>query len=161
MSNRKTLLRVTATCLLASQTACYTARPLATGVPAPATRVRAELTDSGTVAMGGLIGPGALSVEGLVSSADANAWSLSLTSVEHRDGRRVRWGGETVRFPRLALTAATEKRIDKPRSVLAAGLILSAAVVASYMFTSGGSDTGSEGGPIPPASRIPVSIPFR
>jgi hypothetical protein len=147
--------------LLASTTACYTSRPLDSGVPAPATRVLAQLTDSGTVVMGGMIGSGATEVEGLVATADASAWDLQLTRVAHRDGRTVEWGGEVVRFPRSVLTGVTEKRLDTTRSVLAGAMLAVAAVLASYMFTEGGGDDGDTGEPPPPpAARVPV-FPFR
>jgi hypothetical protein len=157
----RTFRRALVAALLAATAACYASLPLENAVPAPATRVLAQLTDSGTVVMGGLIGSGATEVEGLVAAADDATWDLQLTRVEHRDGRIVQWSGETVRFPRSVLTGVTEKRIDATRSVIAGGMLAAAAVLASYLFTGaiGDSDTGEP--PPPPAARVPVLFPFR
>jgi hypothetical protein len=147
--------RALAVMLLTSCAACYTTRPLTTGVPAPETRVQAVLTDSGTVVMGGLIGTGALAVEGIVASADASAWDLRLMRVDHRTGS-VAWNREVVRFPRNVLANANEKRLDRNRSLIAAGLVVAAAVLARELFSAVISD-GDPGGepPPPPAARVP------
>lgn len=161
MKSGTPIFRATAAALLVSTSACYATRPLADVVPPPETRVLATLTDSGTVVMGGLIGTGATGVEGLVSSADADAWELRLLKVEHRDGRSVQWNQEVVRFPRSVLTGAVSKQIDTKRSVLAGVLIVAGATLASGLFAA--ASDSDEGGdpPPPPAARVPVSLPFR
>jgi hypothetical protein len=136
--------------------ACYTERPLATPLPAPATRIVAELTDPGIAALSDAIGPGALEVEGLVATADTAAWTLNMLRVDHRDGTSVPWNREVVKFPRSSLTRVMEKRLDRTKSWLAAGAITAGAIIAARLFHLIGADEGSEGTPVPQELLIPV-----
>ena len=111
--------------------ACYKEQPLQTLPPAPAMRLTAQLTDSGTVAMSNAIGAGALSVEGVVASANEQQWTLQMVRVNHRDGRAIDWNREAVAFPSNVLVRPTVKVLDKNRSWLAAGgIVIGAFVVA-------------------------------
>jgi len=131
-------------------TACYTQRPLETPIPTPATRIVAQVTDSGAVAVGTSVGPGASEVEGVVTTADAAVWNLSLVRVDYRGGNSVIWNREQVSFPRYALSNPTEKRVDKARSWMAAGLITLGAFLAGRMFSQLAADSGGEPEPPPP-----------
>ena len=126
-----------------SLTACYTQRPLVTPVPGPATRIIAQVTDSGAVAIGGPVGAGALEVEGIVATADATVWNLNLLRVDYRGGTSVVWNRELVSFPRNALSNVSEKRLSKRRSWLVAGLVTAGAFLASRMFSQLGADEGN------------------
>jgi hypothetical protein len=143
--------------LLASTSAgCYVQQPLETGIPAPATRIVAQVTDSGAVAVGGRLGPGAVEVEGVVSSADESAWNLNLLRVSYRGGTSSTWNREMVSFPRFALSNATERHLDKTRSWLVAGLIGGGVFLASRLFSESisGSGDGDGSGPTPQNSRL-------
>jgi hypothetical protein len=122
-------------------TACYTQRPLVSGIPAPTTRIIAQVTDSGAVAIGGPLGPGALEVEGIIATADEAVWTVNLTRVDYRGGSSVIWNRELVAFPRNALSHVNEKRMSKSRSWMAAGLIAAGAFLASQMFSQLGADS--------------------
>ncbi len=136
--------------LFAASTACYTQQPLVSSIPAPATRIIAQVTDSGAVAIGGPVGPGALEVEGIVATADEAVWNVNLTRVDYRGGSSVVWNKELVAFPRNALSHVNEKRVSKSRSWMAAGLIAAGAFLASRAFTEiGSSGDGPGGGEIP------------
>jgi hypothetical protein len=135
---------------------CYVEQPLTNLPPAPATRISAELSDSGTVAMSNAIGPGATLVEGVVSSASSDEWVLQMVRVDHRDGRSVDWNGEPVRFAPNFLTQPTVRKLDKGRSWLAAGGILIGAFALAQAFDLFGSPEEDDGGPQPPASLIPA-----
>src|SRR5512134_1808962 len=89
--------------LLLTLAACYSERELAQPVPAPATRIVAELTDQGTAGLGEAIGPGAVEVEAVVASANSDTWNLHLLRVDHRDGRSIPWHRELVNVPRASL----------------------------------------------------------
>lgn len=130
-------------------TACYTQQPLETAVPAPATRIIARVTDSGAVALGGAVGPGALEVEGVVATADEVAWNLNLTRVDYRGGTSVIWNRELVTFPRNMLSNVTEKKVSKPRSWMVAGLFMAGALLASQLFSQLGGDENGGGEPTP------------
>ena len=136
-------------------TACYTQVPLETSAPAPAARIIASLTDTGTVVMANTVGPGASEIEGIVNSADANTWSVNLLRVDHLGGASVTWNREVVSFPRYTLTKPQLKRLDKTRSWGAAALIAVTAFAASRAFSHAGSDDPGNPPPPPPANRIP------
>ena len=135
--------------------ACYNQAPLVMAIPSPPTQIIATVTDSGTVAMANAIGPGAQEVEGIVSSADAQAWSLNLIRVDHRGGTSISWNRELVTFPRYALTNPTVKRLDKTRSWMAGALIAAGAFLAAKVFSNIGADEATVINPPPPALRLP------
>jgi hypothetical protein len=135
--------------------ACYSQVPLTMTTPTAATRIIAVVTDSGTVAMANAIGPGAQEIEGIVSSADPQAWSLSLLRVDHRGGTSVFWNRELVTFPRYTLTNPTVKRLDKTRSWMAGTLIAAGAFLAAKAFSNIGADNNVIVNPPPPAIRLP------
>ncbi|HEX6066609.1 MAG TPA: hypothetical protein VFZ04_20385 [Longimicrobiales bacterium] len=143
-------------CISLCAAGCYMERPLPDPTPAPSTRVIAQLTDSGTVALSNALGPGALGVEGVVASADAQSWTLQVVRVNHRDGRVIEWNREAVNFPRNLLSQPMVKVLDKKRSWLAAGGIVLGAFILAQTFDLFGSseDEGEE--PPPPASVVPV-----
>ena len=145
---RRTIAVVTLGCF---SVGCYTHRPLSTPVPTPETRVVAQVTDTGAVVLASDIGPGALEVEGVVAEADAETWKLQLTRVTQRDGTSSMWSRELVAFPRYALTNAREKRLDKNRSWIVAGVLTAAVITVTLLFGSvlGGEENG--GSPEPPA----------
>lgn len=124
--------------------ACYTVKPLDTTPPAPATHISAQLTDSGTVMMGNALGPGVVSVEGVVKSADRNAWTLRMVSVGQRDGRSILWNHELVSFPSRALREAHVRKLDRRKSWLAAAGITIGAFVAARAFDLLGADDSKD-----------------
>ncbi|MGK2962985.1 MAG: hypothetical protein ACSLFK_12685 [Gemmatimonadaceae bacterium] len=120
--------------------ACYTQVPLETASPPPETRVIARVTDSGAVAIGAKVGPGATEVEGVVASANQHEWTLNLLRVDYRGGISTVWNREPVIFPRYALSHLMEKRVNKQRSWMAAGLFVVGAFAVTRLFGHGGSD---------------------
>lgn len=154
--NRLSLVSIVA---LAGTTAgCYVQRPLATPIPAPSTRIVAQLTDSGAVAVGSRLGPGAMEVEGVVSEANESSWNLNLLRVSYRGGTSNTWNRELVSFPRFALSNATERRVDKTRSWIVAGLIGAGAILASQLFSEFGS---GESGDDEPNPQNTLTLPLR
>jgi len=129
---------------------CYSETPLTTPVPAPETRIVAQVTDSGDVAMGNALGPGAVKVEGVIAAADADAWRLRMVRVDYRGGTSTLWNRELVSFPRSTLANPTQKRLDKQRTWLAAGLITGTALLAARLFGAVGGGANPETQPPPP-----------
>ena len=115
-------------------TACYVQKPLDVAVPAPETRIVAIVTDSGAAALSNTIGPGAMEIEGVVSEADQSQWKLQLLRVDNRFGVSNSWQRQPVTFPRNSLMNTRVKRLDKTRSWLAAGGIVSAAFIVAKIF---------------------------
>jgi hypothetical protein len=131
-------------------TACYTERPVTAPAPAPTSRIIAQVTDTGAVAMANTIGIAAVEVEGVVAQADANVWKLHLVRVGQRGGTSTRWKREVVTFPRYALTNAREKTLDKRRSWIVAGVLAAAIVAGTLLFGSVITGGAGNGEPVPP-----------
>jgi hypothetical protein len=96
-----------------------------------------------------------LEVEGVVASADDNAWTLQVLRVDHRDGKSIPWNREAVRFPRTALTNTTVKKFDKKRSWMMAGLVTAGAYLAARIFNVIGADEDPGTDPTPAESIVP------
>jgi len=128
---------------------CYRQLPLETPLPQPNQRIVADVTDTGVVAMSNLLGPGAQEVEGIVVAANNESWDLRVLRVDYRGGTSVTWKAEQVRFPRYALSQATERRFSSGRSWLMAAAVTSLALLgAKFLGVIGGG--GDEGKPPPP-----------
>lgn len=144
------LFRTTMSVLLvASAVACYTQTPISTYPPPTNTRIAAQVTDSGVVAMANALGPGASDVEGIVLGASNDSLSLQMLRVDHRGGSSVAWNRETVKFPRYALMRTTETKLDKKRSWMAAVGIGVGAFLAARAFQSLGADDPIDDGQEP------------
>lgn len=141
--------------MISTFAACYSRTPIATSTPVPSTQIIARLTDSGVVEMGRTIGSGAYEIEGVIAEADPSVWKLHLTRVEQRTGSSIKWNRELVSFPRFALTDVIEKRFDRTRSWMAAGLVVAGAIVAAVVFGELGADEEINPPPPPPAIRLP------
>ena len=129
---------------------CYVERPLTSVIPAPTTRIVAQITDTGSVALANTLGPGAREVEGVVVGADATQWDLQVIRVDYRGGNSTLWNRERVTFPRYSVTNASERTFNKKKSWLVAGLITGAALIAARLFGAidfGGSDGGGTNPP--------------
>jgi hypothetical protein len=125
---------------VASSVACYTQTPIDTYPPPANTRIEAQVTDSGVVAMGNALGPGAAEVQGIVVSTTTDSLSLQMLRVDHRGGNSVEWNREVVKFPRYALMRTTETRLDKKRSWMAVAGIGLGAFLVSRAFRAYGAD---------------------
>jgi len=138
---------VSSACLLA---ACFTQAPLPSTTPVPETRIVAQMTDTGVLAMSNAIGSGATEVEGIVAEADATSWDLRMLRVEYRNGQSVAWNRELVRFPRSALSQATERRFSNKRSWIMAGVLTSTAFLAAHFLGILGGGDSTDKPPPPP-----------
>jgi hypothetical protein len=124
---------------------CYSAAPVPPSGPAPGTRIRAELTREGAGQMAPQIGSGVLSVEGFATRAGEREWDISLLSAQMVGGTQVEWNREVVRFPVSALGTVTERKLQKQRSYMAAGVITAAVLLAGRLI-GGDLFNNSEGG---------------
>lgn len=137
-----------ATGLLTS--ACYSTRALSSAIPAPETRIIAEVAQEASVGLEPAIGRNAVAVEGFVSGVRDGEWELRLLRVDYRQGPSVFWNQELVVFPAGALLSVRERRLDTMRSVLLAGGITVGAALAARLAGAGGSlnDPGGDPGPV-------------
>src|SRR5438132_4819344 len=113
-------------------------------------RIVAMVKYNGVLAMGNAIGWGATVVKGIVAAANATSWDLRLLRVDYRNGQSVAWNREQVRFPRSALSQATERRFSKGRSWIMAGLLTSTAFLAARFLGVFGGGENTEKPPPPP-----------
>lgn len=138
--------------------ACYKLTPIDEFPPAPSTRIVAQVTDSGVVAMANAIGPAAREVEGVVDGFRNDSLRIQMLRVDHRGGSSVAWAREVVSFPRYALNRPSQNTLDKRRSWMAAGGILIGAFAASKLFSAIGADDPPDDGTNPPAT---LMLPLR
>jgi hypothetical protein len=145
---RVTVARPVSSGFLLLLAACYTQSPLETPLPVPEQRIVAQVTDTGVVAMSNALGPGAQEVEGIVVAADNSTWDLRMLRVDYRGGTSVVWKQEQVRFPRSALSQATERKFSSGRSWIMAAVVTSTALLAArFLGVIGG---GEDNKPPPP-----------
>jgi hypothetical protein len=145
--------RVTAVvlvCALAG-TGCYRTIEMEATVPAPTTRIVANVSPVGAEEMAPLIGPDAVGIEAHVVRWDDTEAELALLRVDHRDARSIQWNQEIVVFPVTSLRNVRERVLDGPRT---AGFVAGAAAVATVLALSfirfvGSGDNGSNGGTDP------------
>jgi hypothetical protein len=151
----KQTIRVMTVVIGAMCAACYNQAPLATFPPPPHTHIVAQLSDSGTVAMGSALGPGVIAVAGVVEKADEKTWLLHMVSADQKDGRTIDWNQELVSFPASIFIQPQIRVLDKKKSWLAAAAIMGGAFLAARGFNLIGSngDKGDSTGPA--ASLIP------
>jgi hypothetical protein len=129
---------------------CYTYRPLATPEPVPGTRVSAELTDDGSRALSGEIGPAVEHVEGEVMGVDSAGVELSVLQVEGFRGFQSDWKGEHVRLPRQTVAGWQQRKLSVAGTGFFGGLVVGG-IYAMYRLLGGpglfeGGRGGSAGG---------------
>jgi hypothetical protein len=145
-------MRSLAGMLLLVLTGCYTYHPLETPSPGYGTRVRAELTDRGSLDMASQIGPGALSVRGEVLQAEPEALVLALSAVLGRNQQETFWRGEHVRLPLTTVARVQRRRFALGKTLLFGGAVLGGLLGAVAAFDGsggGGGMSGGGGGPSP------------
>lgn len=141
-----TLLLVPA--LLLPTAACYQHVPVDRPVPAPRTRVSAQLTDRGSLDLAPRIGNMIDRVEGSVVEASDSTLVLAMSAAIDRRGITTSWTGETVELRRDQIASLRERKLSHTRSwIVAAGIIALAAVAAGFSGAFGGEERGSEGTP--------------
>jgi hypothetical protein len=115
-------------------TGCYSVTPVPPTGPAPGARIRAELTREGAERMASEIGSGAIWVDGYAARVGQSEWDISLVTARMAGGAAVQWNREVVRFPVSTLGSVTERRFQKRRSYMTAGIITALALVGGRLF---------------------------
>lgn len=132
------------------QAGCYSVRPVAGTELQPGTRVVATLTPEGAEQVAAQVGPRVVGFEAAVGSAAGEQWEMFVYTLVKRDSTEETWNGERVMVPRAALASVSEKRLDRTRSYLAAGIITVGALLLARGFQTGFFSGGGDGPPEPP-----------
>lgn len=131
--------------------ACYKNVPVRTDVNPPSdSRVLLELTDRGTADLAERIGAGVGQVEGRVVTWSPDTIVLRLNRTILRGGAATTWGGELLAVPRVLVSVAHERHIDRPRTVLAVGGVIVAigsVVLGAELIGGGTTERPGGGGP--------------
>ncbi len=128
---------------------CYTVKAVEEpGGPRPGSRVVASLTADGSQQLASQVGPRVVAVEGVLDEATPSELSLRLVRTEGANQVSTFWNQEEVSIPRPAIAQLRERRLDRPRSYLVAGLIVGGAALAAVL-TRGIFAGDDGGGPIP------------
>jgi hypothetical protein len=153
MKTHVTLQRIALIAVLEAASACYNEVSIGMSVPQPQSRIVAQLTDIGADRLARAIGVGATEVEGIVAAADDSTWQLYVLRVDQRGGGSTPWNRELVTFPRSTLTNVSEKRLDKKKSWVVAGVATVGAFLLERLVT-GAFSPGDEGrgSTLPPGS---------
>jgi len=135
---------------LVASSACYTYSVVSPTGAVADERVEFRLSDQGRVTMLRELGPGALSVEGRVTSSTDSLWTLKVYRLTTLDGSASIWSGEEIVLPRSAVYIVSTRRLDRQASVVAAAGVTGAVAlfVLSRSLLGGGSLFGDRGGPI-------------
>lgn len=122
---------------------CYVYTPVV-GRPEPPAYLALDLSDQGRVGLGGLIGPAATRVEGVLRSETDSGFALNVSSVEYLNGQSNRWSGEPLMLQKNFVANVRERKFSRSRTALATGGAVGGILV--FALTRGLLGTGS-GGP--------------
>ena len=127
---------------------CYVYTPVL-GSPEPPAYLALDLSDQGRVGLGGLIGPAATRVEGVLRSETDSGFALSVSAVEYLNGQSNRWSGEPLTLQKNFVANVRERRFSRGRTALATGGALGGILL--FAVTRGLLGAGSEapGDPLP------------
>ena len=139
-------MRVPALVFLIVVGGCYSYHPLQNPIPSSGTRVTADLTDAGSLALASQVGPGIVTVRGEVVESDREGLLLALTSVLGRDDQETLWKGEQVRIPFTTVARVKERRFALGKSFFFSGAAVGGLLAAITAFQGGGSSGGISGG---------------
>lgn len=127
---------------------CYVYKPVL-GPSEPPAYLAFDLSDQGRVGLGGLIGPAATRVEGVLRSETDSGFALSVSAVEYLNGQSNRWSGEPLTLQKNFVANVRERRFSRGRTALATGSALGGILL--FAVTRGLLGAGSEapGDPLP------------
>lgn len=137
---------------LSALNGCYRYVPTTREALAPGTHVSIEMTSRGTANLAPRIGDRVTSVEGTISSTDADGVTLALLSV-HRRGevQPSTWSGESIHLAGDEIADVKGRQLARGRTIVAATALGAAAVglVIAIAKATGQASGGAGGRPIP------------
>jgi hypothetical protein len=132
--------------VLVAGTGCYEYRSAEiSGVRAGET-VHLVLNQSGSAALAPAIGPSATSLDGRVLRDDSGELLLAVTQIDRSVGPEEFLRNESVAVPTRNAESITVRRLDRPRTLLAAGAVF-AGVFLAHVATEQAAVVSLKGGP--------------
>lgn len=132
--------------LLGVSSGCYVYPPVVTTL-SPGAELRLDLNDRGRAGLGGLIGPSAVNVEGVLRSLPDTAYVLGVTSVTYSSGQANKWNGEPLTVSKDFVVNTTQRTFSKGRTWLtAAGMVAGVAVLIATRDLFGRGSEPPDGG---------------
>lgn len=128
---------------------CYEYAPTLNPVASATGPVQVTLTDAGSLAVAGQVGPRIAAIEGLCTSATPDSLVLSVTQTTARGGSDTFWKGERVAVPRSAVASFGVRRLNVTRTAIVSVVGVGAAVAAIASFSARGSTQNGTLRPLP------------
>lgn len=150
--------------LLLTPAGCYRYVPAEDGMVPRGTRVRAQLTESGTEEARRYFGPGVEEVEGPVVNWNGGGLAILMQTYLSRPGFPATHVADTVRFQPAHISAVQVRELDGWRTAGLAALVVGgglAATLGPEVLGGGASGEGNEGDDLDPDAQIILRIPLR
>lgn len=148
----RTHLSLLACATLSVSASCYRLSATEGGAPTVGRELVLELSDRGALELAPQLGAQLRSVTGRVSAFGDDGYRVAVTQTNSRGGVETLWRGEEAAIRRDYVLSVAERRLDKRRSWIVAGLSALGVILAGEAF---GVDTpfsgvfGSRGGGTP------------
>jgi hypothetical protein len=140
-------LRSTAAVIAVAATqACSAFQPVPVTEVSPGREIRVELTPDGAVRLGGSIGARARYLLGRAEGAGPEGLLLAVSTLVRDDGNEQTLDGTPVAIPPQEIVRVESRRLDRPRTVVAALALVAGTFVASRAVSGGTSGGGGGGG---------------
>jgi hypothetical protein len=116
----------------------------------PGLHVALDISDQGRVGLANQLGPGVTRIEGLITSADSEAYVISIAEISTIGGGSAKWTGERVSIRPQYISGVETREFSRSRTMLAIGaaaLAIGLFIVTRSLVGGGYSpDTGGTGG---------------
>ena len=125
--------------LLLSTSGCYRQVPTEGGPATVNRELVFELSERGRMDLAPQLGADLQSVAGRVTAFEGDSYSLAVSQTGSRGGIETLWRGERAMIPRAYVVSVAERRLDKRRTWIAAGVsVLGVALVGRAFGVDGG-----------------------
>jgi hypothetical protein len=113
---------------------CYRYVPVSPRTPEPGSVVRMDVSDQAATQLTGVLGPGVLSLNGLVLAQEDQTISLLVSSYNTRRNAELSGSNDPVRLSVDQITHLEQKRLDKGRSFLLGAAFVGGAIAITTIF---------------------------
>lgn len=107
---------------------CYSYVPADTRIPAQGSSVAIDVTDQGRLSLAGKLGPEVYRLEGTLVRSDAASVGITLSNLQYIHGQRTTWSGESVSLDRADIKSVYERRLNRTKTALVAGVLAGASL---------------------------------